>query len=111
MVCFGLIRADDSEKLKKAIDSLDREIDVDLDKGPKRFNASRADDILTKVLDSPLKNECEYAALCKINEKASRAINIIQDTRPPAHIIILSQKHDVYDQVRNSYNKLRELNL
>ncbi len=63
---------------------------------PKRLEPSFADSILVNVMKSPLKGGCVAAAVVPLMDSASAAIGRLKKIHPPAHVIIVSPRHEIY---------------
>jgi len=110
MKCFTLIRADNYNKLKTAINDIEEHANLTILNSPKKIKPEKADEILVEILDSPLKKMCDVAAICKIDEEPAEAINTIKDIHPPAHIIVVSERHgEIYKDLENSFDELMKI--
>lgn len=99
MKSFAVIRADNPMKVHTALLDLRRYGRMVFAGPPKSIPPDYADEILTKVIKCPLKNKCYAAALVTLNTSPSVAIGKLSKIHPPAHVIIVSSKHDVYDEL------------
>jgi hypothetical protein len=75
----------------------------------RKLEPAFADDILVHIMKSPLKAHCNAACIVSLNEEASAAIGRLRKIHPPAHIIIVSQRHDIYYELVNHMNMLPEM--
>ncbi len=66
---------------------------------PRKLEPVIADKILINVLKSPLRMNCEAAAIVPLENEASAAIGLLRKIHPPAHVIIVSPRHDIYDRL------------
>ena len=70
-----------------------------------------ADKILVNVLKSPLRMCCEAAAVVPLKNEASSAIGLLRKIHPPAHVIIVSPRHDIYNKLVNYVDVLPEIDM
>ena len=108
---FAVVRADDMDKIHVALYDLMRYAHLTFDGKPKKLEPSFADNILVHVMNSPLKANCEAACIVPLNEDASAAIGRLRKIHPPAHIIIVSPRHEIFDELSNYVNILPEIDL
>ncbi len=101
MNSFAVIRADDMDKVRVALCDLMRYAHLTFDGKAKKLEPAFADDVLVHVMKSPLKTRCEAASIVSLNEEASAAIGKLRKIHPPAHIIIVSGRHDIYYELKN----------
>lgn len=110
MKCYAVVRADNKSKLKTALSDLEEHANLEIKEPPKKVEARKADEILVEVLDSPLKQKCNKAAVCKIKEDPASVINTIKGIHPPAHVVVVSERHDVFNVLEESFEDLERLN-
>jgi hypothetical protein len=109
MNSFAVVRADDMDKVHVALCDLIRYAHLTFDGKARKLEPAFADDILVHIMKSPLKAHCEAACIVSLNEEASAAIGRLRKIHPPAHIIIVSQRHDIYYELANYINLLPEM--
>ncbi len=101
MNSFAVVRADDMDKVRVALCDLMRYAHLTFDGKAKKLEPAFADDVLVHVMKIPLKIRCEAASIVSLNEEASAAIGKLRKIHPPAHIIIVSGRHDIYHELIN----------
>jgi hypothetical protein len=69
---------------------------------PRRIEPTYADTLLVRVIGVPLRAPCKVAALVGLENNAGAAINKLRKIHPPAHIVIISPRHDPYDELMDS---------
>jgi len=105
MKSFALIRADDPDKVKIALHDLETYGHIQFSENPKNIATKYADHILTSVMGTLLKNECCAASLVQLETPPGAAISNLKKIHPPAHIIIISPRHEkIYDELINNYD-------
>ncbi len=109
MESFAVIRADDQAKLNTAISDLQRHGGLTFASSPKELNSSSADKILVNVMKVPLKKACRAAALVSLNDDPGVAIDVLGRIHPPAHVIIVSSRHDIYNKISDCIGRLPDL--
>lgn len=111
MKSFAVVRADDISRVKTALCDLVRYAHLNFIGNAKRLEPSFADNILVKIMKSPLKSCCEAASIVPLEDEASSAIGKVRKIHPPAHIIIISPKHDIFHELVNYVDILPEIEL
>jgi len=56
-----------------------------------------------------LKKQCNIAALIGLNNSAGAAIDALRKIHPPAHVIIVSNRYEVYEDLVNLAPQLTEV--
>lgn len=111
MNSFAVIRGDDMSKVKTALCDLIRYAHLSFEGKARRLEPAFADNILIHVMKSPLRMCCEAASIVSLNEDASAAIGRLRKIHPPAHIIIVSPRHEIYHELVNFVDILPEIEL
>ncbi len=62
-------------------------------------------------MKSPLKNACENASIVPLKEDASAAIGRLRKIHPPAHVIIVSPRHEIFYELSNYIDILPEIGI
>ncbi|MCL7413760.1 MAG: DUF356 domain-containing protein [ANME-2 cluster archaeon] len=101
MESFAVIRADSATKVNTALLDLRRYGRMVFSDVPKYITADYADEILTEVLSTQLRNKCHSAAVVPLKTIPSVAIGKLSRIHPPAHIIIISPKYDVFEELKS----------
>ena len=90
-----IIRGDSYEKIKNAIADVHRHAKLTILGKPRIMVPEAADEILEHIVGN-IKKPCKKACLVRIEENAPRAIDRIRKIHPPAHIVIVSERHEPY---------------
>ena len=77
----------------------------------RRLEPAFADNILVHVMKSPLRTCCEAASIVPLEDEASAAIGRLRKIHPPAHVIIVSPRHEIYHELVNYVDILPEIDL
>lgn len=109
MNSLAVIRANDDSKLKIALSDLVKYGHMSYANVPKRLEPGLADSILVKVMKSPLKSGCTAAAVVPLMDSASAAISRLRRIHPPAHVIIVSLRHEIYHELIGCIEMLPEV--
>jgi hypothetical protein len=109
MESFAVIRADDQAKLNTAISDLQRHGGLTFTSAPKELKPAVADKILVQVMRVPLKKACRAAALVSLSDDPGVAIDVLGRIHPPAHVIIVSSRHDIYMRICECIARLPDL--
>ena len=108
MKSFALVRADDSDKVKIALHDLERYGHIQFSATPKCIEPNYADELLVSVMGVSLKSKCNSAALVELNNHAGAAISRLKKIHPPAHIIIISPRHKMFEELAGKFLKYPE---
>lgn len=111
MNSLAVVRADDVSKVKTAVLDLVRHGHLTIDDKARKLEPAFADNILTHVMKRPLKAGCEAAAIVPLVDEGSAAIAKIRMIHPPAHVIIISPRHEIYHELVNFVDLLPEINI
>ncbi len=103
MKSFALVRADNSDKVKIALHDLERYGDIQFSASPRSIEANYADELLVSVMGVPLKSKCNSAALVELKNHAGLAISRLKKIHPPAHVVIISPKHNVFEELATKF--------
>ncbi len=112
MESFAVIRADDDSKLKTALADLERHGGLTFVDVPKELNPDFADRILLDIMqlrEDELRWECKVAAIVPLHESAGVAIDTLKKIHPPAHIIIVSSRYSIFNELLGSVGTLPAL--
>ncbi|NLI62037.1 MAG: DUF356 domain-containing protein [Methanosarcinaceae archaeon] len=105
MKSFALVRADDPDKVRIALNDLETYGHMKFAANPKSISTKYADQILVGVMGKELKNVCSAASVVLMETYPSVAIANLKKIHPPAHIIIISSRHEKYfEELMNTYD-------
>ena len=111
MNSMAVVRADDVSKVKIALYDLIRYANLTFSGGARKLDPTFADNILTHIMKSPLRACCSSAAIVPLEDQASVAIGRLRKIHPPAHVIIVSPRHEIYHELVNYVDILPEIDL
>lgn len=111
MNSFAVIRADDADKVRVALSDLQKYAHLTFDGDARRLDPAFADNILVNVMKNPLRTCCEAAAIVPLNDDASAAIGRLRKIHPPAHIIVVSPRHEIYHELTNYVDVLPKIDM
>lgn len=111
MNSLAVIRADDMAKVRVALCDLIRYAHLNFTDKARKLEPAFADNILISVMKSPLKVCCEAASIVPLNEDASVAIGRLTKIHPPAHVIIVSPRHEIFYDLANFVDILPEIDI
>ena len=106
---FAVIRADSKEKLEMSIKNLSVGGAMSFRDNPKVISPNYADRILEEVMNTRVKNTCSASALIPLLNPPLDAINKLKKIRPPAHIIIVTPRYEIYDELIEMLEVLKDL--
>lgn len=108
---LAIVRADDMSKVKTTLCDLIRYAHLTFADHARKLEPTFADNILISVMKSPLKMCCKAASIVPLEDDASTAIGRLIKIHPPAHVIIVSPRHDIFNQLVEYIDVLPEINL
>jgi hypothetical protein len=108
---LAVVRADDITKVKTALCDLVRYGRLTFADKARRLEPAFADNILVHVMRSPLRTCCEAASIVTLTDEASAAIGRLRKIHPPAHVIIVSPRHEIFHELINYVDVLPEIDL
>ena len=111
MNSMAVVRADDVSKVKIALYDLVRYANLTFSDQARKLEPTFADNILTHIMKSPLRACCSYAAIVPLEDQASVAIGRLRKIHPPAHVIIVSPRHEIYHELVNYVDILPEIDV
>jgi len=111
MNSMAVVRADDLSKVKIALYNLVRYANLTFSDKARKLEPTFADNILTHIMKSPLRTCCSYAAIVPLEDQASVAIGRLKKIHPPAHVIIVSPRHEIYHELVNYVDILPEMDV
>jgi hypothetical protein len=111
MKSFAVIRADTNVKIHTTLLDLRRYGRMVFTGPPKSMSPDYADEILGKVINRPLRNRCQSAAVVSLDTIPSVAIGKLTKIHPPAHVVIVSSKHDIYNELVENFEILPEFEI
>ena len=111
MNSFAVIRADDFDKVRISLCDLVRYAHLTFADKPRKLEPAFADNILVHVMRSPLRDRCKSACIVLLNEDASAAIGRLLKTHPPAHVIVVSPRHEIFYGLTNYVALLPEIDI
>jgi len=111
MNSMAIVRTDDVSKVKIALYNLVRYANLTFSDKARKLEPTFADNILTHIMKSPLKACCSYAAIVPLEDQASVAIGRLKKIHPPAHVIIVSPRHEIYHELVNYVDLLPEIDI
>lgn len=104
-----LIRADNQGKLLNALADIERHANLKIAGSPKIINPQIADRIAKGILKQDLRSKCEISTLVKVLEDTTKSIMHIKKIHPPAHIVVISDEYNEFEEIKQMYNRLPPL--
>lgn len=111
MKSLAIVRADDMSRVKTALCDLIRYAHLTFIGKARILEPIFADNILVQVMKSPLKSCCEAASIVQLEDDANTAIGRVMKIHPPAHIIIVSPRHEIFYDLVDVIEILPEIEL
>ncbi|AKB17820.1 MULTISPECIES: DUF356 domain-containing protein [unclassified Methanosarcina] len=108
MKSFALVRADDPAKVRIALHDLETYGDIKFSTNPRCIENDYADALLVSVMGVSLRSKCNSAALVELKTNAGAAISRLKKIHPPAHVVIISPKHQIFEEITGKFQKYPE---
>lgn len=99
-----LIRGENNSKILNAIADVERHANLNLTTKPKRIDAKYADKIVEKILNAPLRTKSDVATVFRVKEDTATAIVQVKKIHPPAHIVVISNDYEDYNELNKTLN-------
>lgn len=107
--CIALVRGSNHEYVNTALCDLVRYAHLTFVDTPKVCDPVFADNVLVQVMSKPLKASCGSAAVVQLENEPGSAIFQLHKIHPPAHVIIVSSKHDIYGDLLENIGVMPDL--
>lgn len=107
--CFAVLRSKSEKKILDTVKIMMNSSEVELAEEPKELEPRVADNILIDVMDTELKNNCSLAGAVKLDTPPGEVINMVTNSKPPAHVIVVSERYDSYRKLNHEFNELDPL--
>jgi hypothetical protein len=111
MNSMAVVRANDVARVRTTLCDLVRYGHMTFADHARKLEPTFADNILVQIMKSPLKACCLAAKIVALEDPPSKAIDSIRKIHPPAHVIILSPRHEIYHELINYVDILPEIDL
>ena len=96
-----LVRGENNSKLLNAISDMEKHGNLNLVTKPKAIDANFADSLVESILNSKLKTKSNVATAFFVKEDTTLSIMQIKKIHPPAHVVVVSDEYDGYNQLEN----------
>lgn len=104
-----LIRGENYSKILNAIADIERHANLNLVSKPKIIDANFADKLVEKILNAKLKTKSDVATAFLTKEDATFSIMQIKKIHPPAHVVIVSDEYEGYNDLMGMLDKSEDL--
>lgn len=96
-----LVRGESNSKLLNAIADMERHGNLNIISKPKVIDANFADSLVESILNSKLRTTSNVATAFFVKEDPTLSIMQIKKIHPPAHVVVVSDEYDGYDELKN----------
>ncbi|MDR1721901.1 MAG: DUF356 domain-containing protein [Methanobrevibacter sp.] len=94
-----LIRGENNSKILNAIADLERHAKLKIISKPKVVSPIIADDLVESILKAPLRSKSKVATAFFVKEDITLSIMQVKTIHPPAHVIVVSDEYDEFEQL------------
>ncbi|MCL2116287.1 MAG: DUF356 domain-containing protein [Methanobrevibacter sp.] len=99
-----LIRGENKLKILNAIADIERHANLNISSYPKKIDSNFTDLLVEKILKSPLRTKSKVATAFFVKEDTTFSIVQIKKIHPPAHIIVVSNEYEEYNELKEKLN-------
>jgi hypothetical protein len=103
---YILVRADNSHKAMIALADLERYADIRI-REPRLMPKHMAEDLVSEFLN--LKSEKKVNFVVQVNMNPGEAIKRIRKIRPPAHIVVVTDRYRTYEIMEANYKEFPKI--
>ena len=107
--CLAFVRGNNRSCVVTALCDMVRHARLSFAGMPKVCDPVFADNVLVQVMRGPLETPCATAAVVRLENEPGRAIYMIQKIRAPAHVIIVSPKYGIYDNLLADFDLMPDM--
>lgn len=104
-----LIRTDKQSKILNSLADMERYGKLKITDKPKVISAEMADNIFQGIIKENLKWKSKWAALVKVKEDNTLSITRIRKIHPPAHLVVISDEYEDYNELKKIFKELMPL--
>ncbi len=94
-----LVRGENNTKLLSAIADMEKHANLNLITTPKVIDADFADSLVESILNSTLRTKSNVATAFFVEEDTTLSIIQIKQIHPPAHVVVVSDEYDGYEEL------------
>lgn len=98
-----LIRAASKKKLLNALADLERHAGLKIAGKPRMIDSKKADNLAEKILKQKIRTESQIAVILRVLEDDTLSIMQIKKIHPPAHLVVVSQEYNSYEEIKKLY--------
>ena len=103
---YILVRADNSRKAMTALADLERHADIRVIE-PRLMPKHMAEDLVSEFLN--LKSEKKVNFVVQVNMNAGEVIKRVKKIRPPAHIVVISDRYKSHEIMEANYKEFPKI--
>ncbi|MDL2270365.1 DUF356 domain-containing protein [Methanobrevibacter sp. OttesenSCG-928-I08] len=103
-----LIRGENNQKLLNAIADVERHANLKILNKPKIIDPKFADNLVEKILNAKLRTKSSVATAFHTKEDTTYCIMQIKKIHPPAHVVVVSDEYDGYEELNSLLNNAKE---
>lgn len=96
-----LVRGENNSKILSAIADIEKHANLNLVTRPKVIDSNFADSLVEKILNATLKTTSNVATAFFVKEDATLSIMQVKKIHPPAHVVVVSDEYEGYNQLKN----------
>ena len=104
-----LIRGENNTKLLIAINDMEKHGGLNLSSTPKIISSDFADSLVENILNSKLRTKSRRATAFFVHEDSTSSIMQIKKIHPPAHVVVVSDEYDGFDELMDLMDDARTL--
>lgn len=107
MVCFVVFRTDSMKKALTAIGDLGRYGKIKV-YDPRIVPKTLVKNVMLELCGK-IKNPKEINVIAKVNERGGRVIFSLRKIHPPAHLVVVTPRHEIFDKLVEEFSTYMSL--
>lgn len=104
-----LIRAETQSKILNCLADIERHAGLKINGSPKIIDSKMADEYAQNIINAKLKSKSKIAVLISVKEDVTRSIMQVKKIHPPAHVIVISNEYNQYEDLKKIFGTLPPL--
>jgi len=99
-----LIRANNQKKLLNALADIERHAKLKITGKPRVIDSKKADELAKEIIKQKIRVNSKIAVLVNVLEDNTLSILQIKNIHPPAHLIVISDEYESFEEIKNLYD-------
>jgi len=105
-----LIRGENQTKILNSLADMERHARLKIQGKPRFLDPKKADEYAQAIIGSPLRSKSKIAILVSVEQDATRCIVQIRNIHPPAHLMVISEEYEQWEEMKKIFGTLLPFN-